>query len=262
MDYVVTRVKYSAFPNEYMIEAFWVFEDHGSELKNGIERPVSWVIQQIHYGHVFYTAHLNESGLWYRGNRLIYDPFKWSFNLGGSIPILQTKRKTFVSFYHRDDQAYKDAFQNLTSDLFVNKSVQDGDIDADLSEEYIKQLIQKEYLHDTTVLVVLIGPKTKCRKHVDWEISGALNRKVGDTYAGLLGLLLPTHPDYRKGRCRYDSLPARLADNLETGYAVIQDYTTDRVKLQEYVELAFRNRKQKADARVNSRAQLQKNLCS
>ena len=65
-----------------------------------------------------------------------------------------------------------------------------------MSDDYVKQLIQKGYLYDTTVLVVLLGAKTKCRKHVDWEMSGALNRKVGDTYAGLLGLMLLTHPDY------------------------------------------------------------------
>lgn len=49
---------------------------------------------------------------------------------------------------------------------------------------------------DTTVLVVLVDPKTKCRMHVDWEISSALSTKVGDS--GLLGILLPSHPDYGK----------------------------------------------------------------
>lgn len=33
---------------------------------------------------------------------------------------------------------------------------------------------------------------------MDWEISGALNYKVGDHYAGLLGIVLPNHPDYEK----------------------------------------------------------------
>jgi len=112
------------------------------------------------------------------------------------------------------------------------------------------------------VLVVLLGAKTKCRKHVDWEISGALNRKVGDSYAGLLGLLLPSHPDYGKNTYNGSLVPARLYDNLSSGYAIIQDYTTDRKKLQEYIELAYKNRKAKADKRVNSRIQMQSDSCN
>ena len=117
-------------------------------------------------------------------------------------------------------------------------------------------------MSDTTVLVVLIGPKTKCRKHVDWEISGALNLKVGDNYAGVLGLKLPNHDDYGTGKYTYSKQPLRLTDNLKSGYAIIRDYTADRKKLQEYIELAFSNRSSIADSRTNSRAQLKINTCS
>ena len=135
-----------------------------------------------------------------------------------------------------------------------------NDIDGE-NDEYIKQLIQKGYLHDTTVLVVLIGNKTKCRKHVDWEISGALNFKVGDTYAGLLGLKLPSHPDFGTGQATYDLLPARFADNFKTGYAIIRDWTEDTVKIQSYIELAFDNRTCKSDKRTNSRTQMKDDTC-
>jgi hypothetical protein len=40
--------------------------------------------------------------------------------------------------------------------------------------------------------VVLIGPKTKCRMHVDWEIAGAISSRVGGN-SGLVGILLPNH---------------------------------------------------------------------
>lgn len=178
-----------------------------------------------------------------------------------NIPFLQTKRKTFVSYYHKDDSEYKKKFLNLMDDLIINKSVEDGDINSDVSDEYVKQLIQKEYLHDTTVLIVLLSNKTKCRKHVDWEISGALNYKVGDSYAGLLGLLLPTHDDYGNEKYTYSKIPERLADNLKTGYAIIRDYTTDRKKLQRYIEEAYSLRKFHADNRVNSRAQMKDDIC-
>ncbi|MBN1234575.1 MAG: TIR domain-containing protein [Methanotrichaceae archaeon] len=30
-------------------------------------------------------------------------------------------------------------------------------------------MIHLKYIEDSSVLVVLVGPKTYCRKHVDWE---------------------------------------------------------------------------------------------
>ncbi len=177
------------------------------------------------------------------------------------VPQNSTCHKTFVSYYHDDDQEYRTKFENLFGDLIVSKSVEDGDIDSDNSHEYIKQLIQKEYLSDTTVLVVLIGPKTKCRMHVDWEISGALNLKVGGNNAGLLGIKLPGHPDFGTGKHSYNLLPDRLSDNLKTGYAIIRDWTDDRILMQSYIEEAFANRSAKADDRVNSRIQMPKDTC-
>ena len=178
-----------------------------------------------------------------------------------SLPLFQIKRKTFISYYHKDDQAYKEKFVNLTSDLIVNKSVEDGDINSDVSDEYIKQLIQNGFLYDTTVLIVLIGNKTKCRKHVDWEISGALNLKVGDQYAGLLGLLLPTHVDYGKETYSLSNIPVRLVDNLNSGYASIQDYTLDRKKIQSYIETVFKNRISISEKLINSKPQMKLNTC-
>lgn len=175
---------------------------------------------------------------------------------------MQTKRKTFISYFHKDDEDYKDKFERLTSDLIVNKSVGDGDISGDNSDDYIKKLIQDGYLRDTTVLVVLVGAKTKCRKHVDWEISGALDLKVGDSYAGLFGILLPTHPDFKKPGRPLNNVPKRLAENIKTGYAEIIDWTDDRKALQSAIESAYSRRKNELDKRVNRAIpQMQKNTC-
>jgi len=173
-----------------------------------------------------------------------------------------TKRKTFISYYHYDDQYYKEKFIKLFGDLIVNKSVEDGDIDGDNSDTYIKQLIQKGHLEDTTVLIVLVGAKTKCRKHVDWEISGALNLKVGDHYSGLVGILLPSHPDYGKKEVQLNNLPKRLADNVKSDYAQIHDWTTSEKSMQSIINNTFYRRKSNSDDRVNSRAQMLKNTCS
>jgi hypothetical protein len=103
------------------------------------------------------------------------------------------KHNVFISYYHKD-QNYKDYFDSLFGNLFINKSIKSGDIDTDISTEYIKRLIIENYITDSSVIVVLVGPKTYGRKHVDWEISAALNKKVGG-YSGLLGICLPNHPD-------------------------------------------------------------------
>lgn len=258
-DYLISQKK--MFNNTFTIESLMVHVDFGDKIGHGEEKNRNWVMQQMRLGKTFCCIQLNEQGIWVKSLQIILGingELKWTQGL----PLIQTKHKTFISYYHKDDQQYKEKFVKLTSDLILNKSVEDGDINSDVSDEYIKQLIQKGYLSETTVLVVLIGKNTKCRKHVDWEISGALNLKVGGQYSGLLGLLLPTHPDYGKETFSYTNIPERLADNIKSGYAFIGDYTTDRKKIQDFIETAFKNRTSKSDKRDNSKAQMKINSCS
>ena len=173
------------------------------------------------------------------------------------------RHKIFVSYYHFADQGYRDAFERAFGHLFISKSVQPGGISTDVSTEYIKRLILEDYITDASVLVVLVSSKTRCRKHVDWEISAALNKKVGG-YSGLIGVLLPDVSLTPNGHYRYESLPARLADNARSGFAKI--YTWNSLISSEHnvrtaIQTAF-------DARVslsykidNSRAQFYRNLC-
>lgn len=174
-----------------------------------------------------------------------------------------SRHKTFISYYHKDDQYYKNKFENLFGHIFINKSVSDGEIDTDLSTNYIKRLIQNGYITDSSVLVVLVGPNTHCRKHVDWEISAALNKKVGG-YSGLIGILLPEFPLTRDGKYFIEDIPPRLADNINSGYATI--YTWDWVcaresRIKKAVDDAFQNRISKSDKIDNSLKQFQRNRC-
>lgn len=257
IDYWVSKVKW----NDKRLDLIHAHENNNNSVGSYIEMSRRDVISKMNDGYVFCSILKKIDGKWKKGESFITDGSIVK-NIDTNLPLIQTKRKCFVSYYHKDDSKYKEAFLNLMDDLTVSKSVKNGDISSDVSDDYVKQLIQKEYLHDTTILIVLIGPKTKCRKHVDWEISGALNFKVGDSYAGLLGLKLPEHEDYGKGSTTYSKIPDRLADNFKSGYAVIRDYTTDRKKLQEYIELAFNSRKINADKRVNSRPQMKENSCN
>ncbi len=258
-EYFVTRLSFRE--DRQLIRDVTVYEYDGESLDNGTTQNRQWMVNKVTAGYQIsiMTPNPDEQDNWERQSPFTYEGgyFRWAFKL----PLNETKRKTFVSYYHHDDQEDREKFENLFGDLIVSKSVEDGDIDSDNSDEYIKQLIQKEYLSDITVLVVLIGSKTRCRKHIDWEISGALNRKVGDSYAGLLGIILPSHPDYGTEKVTYDLMPARLADNFKSGYAIIRDWTDDRVKMQSYIEKAFSNRTSMADKRTNSRIQMDKNTC-
>lgn len=172
------------------------------------------------------------------------------------------RHKVFISYYHHDDQCYKNLFTYLFGTQFINKSVGIGEIDSDLSTEYIKHLIQKEYITDSTVLVVLVGPNTKKRKHVDWEISAALSKKVGG-YSGLLGILLPSFPTFFGQYYYLTDLPLRLADNVVSGYADIltwNDIISNPSLLYNAIEIAYRRRIWETDKIVNSRIQMKHNI--
>ena len=127
------------------------------------------------------------------------------------------RHKVFIS-YHHEDQAYKDEFVRAMGDDFVDKSVEDGDIDdTNLATDTIRQKIRDEFIADATVTLVLIGPCTWQRKHVDWEIGSSLRDTKNSPRCGLLGIMLPNHPYsqnklYPTSQIPYQ-IPPRLVDN-------------------------------------------------
>lgn len=170
--------------------------------------------------------------------------------------LLGTKKdirhKNFISFYHDDDEAYRIAFETAFGSFFIDKSVAIGDIKTDNSSDYVKRLIAEDYITDASVVTVLVGPNTKKRKHVDWEIAAGLNKKVGG-YSGLIGILLPTFPWAPDRKFHYDDLPPRLAVNVKSGYAAVYDWNTLNVaNIKACIEQAFQRRKDKANLINNS----------
>ncbi len=152
------------------------------------------------------------------------------------------KHKVFISYHHANDQRYKQELLRLNQNygLFVDLSVDTGDIDENMADESIRRIIRDNYLGESTVTILLVGTETKYRKHVDWElkssmIDGQINKK-----SGILVILLPStnctyytsshsgekeriypevsswtsiieRSEYEK---RYPHLPARIIDNL------------------------------------------------
>ena len=187
----------------------------------------------------------------------------------------QLKHKVFVSYHHGKDQYYKDNLVKLAEEnnIFIDMSVDTGDISNKLSDKAIRKKIRDEYLKDSTVTIVLIGAETKSRKHVDWEIyssmyDGTINKKSGiiaivlpeakdslsicaphgqkerDLYSGEGWISVDSRDEYER---RYPHMPDRLIDNLNYAEAKISvvpwsDLTLDI--LNSLIEMAFNNRTQ------------------
>ena len=166
-----------------------------------------------------------------------------------------TKHRVFISYYHKDDEYYRNLFENCFSDILINVSVNPNDVNDDNSTNYIKRIIREDYISSSSVVVVLIGPHTYCRKFVDWEIYAGLHQK-----AGLVGIMLPTHPDFNDSKIRKNNVPPRLYDNVVSGYSKIYNWDVNEQRMKNIIEEAFNNRK-KDDLIKNNKIQYKQNKC-
>ena len=182
--------------------------------------------------------------------------------------------KVFISYHHYNDQDYKDDLVTLACqhEIFIDKSVDTGDIDDSLPDERIREIIRDEYLRDSTVTIVLVGQDTKRRKHVDWEIyssmfDGRINKKSGVVVVNLPGTsnhftaprqrekkvvypdiedwtTVSTRAEYER---RYPHMPARIVDNLLKPEAKVSVVPWERIvgsptRLKYLVDAAFEDR--------------------
>ena len=137
------------------------------------------------------------------------------------------RHKVFISF-HEKDIRYKEAFVEMMGKRrIVDRSVDTGNIDdTGLKTPTVRQIIRDEYIRDATVAIVLIGPCTWQRKHVDWEIGASIRKTKKNSRCGLLGIWLPNHRDHKRRNYNPHLMPPRLADNLkgEDPYALACDW--------------------------------------
>ena len=180
--------------------------------------------------------------------------------------------RVFISYHHANDQWYKDRLVSLGErfSIFIDASVDTGDVSDDLSDQSIREKIRDDYLQDSTVTIILVGEETRRRKHVDWEIyssmyDGRVNRK-----SGILVICLPNtsdlgivahenekqvvYPDIRdwtsistRAECEshYPHLPDRIIDNLlypEAKISVMPWRRINAERLRFLVEATFEDR--------------------
>ncbi len=155
---------------------------------------------------------------------------------------MATKHRVFISYHHKKDQREKNALLTLNKkyEIFIDGSVDTGDIDENLPDETIRQKIRDEYLKDTTVTILLVGVETAKRKHIDWELYSSMYNGKVNKQSGILVIQLPStkpehfraaHGDKEKNdiypdtswtsigskaeyKSRYPYLPDRIIDNL------------------------------------------------
>ena len=166
--------------------------------------------------------------------------------------------KVFISYHHSNDQLYKDALirHGESFGVFMDKSVNTGDIPEYLSDQAIREKIRDEYLRDSTVTILLAGSEAKHRKHIDWELYSSMFDGPKNKKSGILVINLPsvqcssfqaafgsqekrliypeihswTSIDSRAEQAkRYPHLPERIIDNLVAPGAQISVVPWDRL---------------------------------
>ncbi len=160
---------------------------------------------------------------------------------------MSNRHNVFISYHHKNDEAYKIEFERLFSgvyDILETKAVSDGDIDPYIKTETIRQKIRDEFIRSASVTVVLIGSETWKRKHVDWEISSSIRDTQLNSRTGLIGIILPSYTrsdtrNYNKG-----TIPPRLQDNIDCEFAKIYNWSNDPHEVQGWIHEAFNRRKQ------------------
>ena len=169
--------------------------------------------------------------------------------------MVQNKRhNVFISYHHEQSQKYKDKFVQMMGTRIIDKSVDIGDIDSDNAPtEATLQRIRERFIASASVTVVLIGRCTWKRKYVDWEIGASLRHTETNPRCGLLGILLPDHPNHGTGEYKHKLIPPRLSDNCGSNgtFACIYDWPgPQRVnEIKEWIHQAFlrRNRQPAPD---------------
>lgn len=109
------------------------------------------------------------------------------------------RHRVFVSYYHTEDQDYRNLFEGLFSEIhniMVSESVEISDIDPYLKTDTIRQKIRDEYLRDSTVTVVLVGKRTWQRKFVDWEIGSSIRHTKKKQTFGAFGDFVADAPRF------------------------------------------------------------------
>lgn len=165
-------------------------------------------------------------------------------------------RNCFISYHHFNDQAYLNDLRMLKDGMKVADYSLKDDIGY-LSDEAIYKII-REKMRSCSVTIVLIGSETGNRKWIDAEIWASLRGYKHPTKSlksfkpnGLLCIFLPG---------QNHSIPPRLQDNIDSGYAVSMRWSNVKRDFESKVNYAVWKRDYFYNSIVNSRVRMKKNI--
>jgi len=141
------------------------------------------------------------------------EPIEWRTVINIFNPVRLVRRDVFVSYHHGGDQAYYDSLSGTMHGRL--QLIRDNSLERRIASAYhgyIMRRIREHHLHGSSCTVGLCGIDTERRRYVDWEIQASLDQQME-----LVGVRLPNLPrSANNGTVK----PARLQDNIDSGYAV------------------------------------------
>lgn len=127
-------------------------------------------------------------------------------------------QRVFISYHHRNEGSLKEELLRINeqNNIFIDCSVNTGDIDENLEPQAIRQTIRRNYLSGSTVVLLLVGRETKYRKHVDWEVYSSM---YNGTNFGRSGVVVLHAPD-----CESNFFTAPFDEIKETMYPHVSSW--------------------------------------
>lgn len=145
----------------------------------------------------------------------------------------------FISHSHADSD-YADQMERLLADEGIrswnfNSAVSPGDDILDQA---------KPALLTCTHIMVLIGPLTKSSLWVDMEMEIATSARESGPGAGLIGVILPDHEDFRRPYYEPSRVPIRLHDLVSRDVASVKKWTTAPAEVRAWLNYLGERRSQ------------------
>lgn len=167
----------------------------------------------------------------------------------------KTTRNCFVSYHHDYDSEYLEDLRDMKTGMKVADYSLKEDI-GHLTDQTIYKKI-RDKMRNCSVTVVLVGSRTGHRKWIDWELWASLRGYTHptDPYKsfkpnGLLVIYLPVFSH---------SVPDRLQDNIDSGFAVSMKWENVERDFESKVNLAHWRRTNNDYKIDNSREKVDRN---
>jgi len=153
------------------------------------------------------------------------------------MPEPSSTPKVFLSCIHSDMRWAHAMRQMLGATgaevLLVSDSIRPGDSIAERVREAIAM---------ASVVFVLIGPRTRGSKFVNWEIEIATQGTPSRPAPGLVAVILPEHADYPRPFYDPENVPLRIHDHVSRESAILRKWPKDPAEVQYWITEAMRRR--------------------